>query len=72
MLITCNENYNLKVIFSVQWILIRLLGFSVNEKMSKGAIKKALFESAALIMASGLQVYVLRRLFERKLGASRV
>ncbi|KAL0353500.1 UNVERIFIED_CONTAM: Cellulose synthase-like protein E6 [Sesamum angustifolium] len=44
----------------------------VNEKMSRGAIHKALFESAALILASGLQVYILRRLFERKLGASRV
>ncbi|KAL0306239.1 UNVERIFIED_CONTAM: Transmembrane emp24 domain-containing protein p24beta2 [Sesamum radiatum] len=45
---------------------------NVNEKMSRGAIQKALFESAALILASGLQVYILRHLFERKLGASRV
>ncbi|KAL6522969.1 hypothetical protein OROHE_016475 [Orobanche hederae] len=44
----------------------------VNEKMGRGAIHKALFESAALVLASGLQVYILRRLFERKLGASRV
>lgn len=44
----------------------------VNEGMSRRAIHKALFESAALIGASVLQVYLLRRLFERKLGTSRV
>ncbi|URE16206.1 Transmembrane emp24 domain-containing protein [Musa troglodytarum] len=40
----------------------------VNEGMSRRAIHKALFESAALIGASVLQVYLLRQLFERKLG----
>ncbi|XP_077222580.1 transmembrane emp24 domain-containing protein p24beta2-like [Tasmannia lanceolata] len=44
----------------------------VNEGMSRRAIHKALFESAALIGASVLQVYLLRRLFERKLRTSRV
>ncbi|KAK8951122.1 Transmembrane emp24 domain-containing protein p24beta2 [Platanthera zijinensis] len=44
----------------------------VNEGMSRRAIHKALFESTALIGASVLQVYLLRRLFERKLGTSRV
>ncbi|KAL8160112.1 hypothetical protein V2J09_001649 [Rumex salicifolius] len=44
----------------------------VNDAMSKRAIYKALFESAALISASVLQVYLLRRLFEKKLGTSRV
>ncbi|CAH8343754.1 unnamed protein product [Eruca vesicaria subsp. sativa] len=44
----------------------------VNESMSKRAVYKALFESFALIGASVLQVYLLRRLFERKLGMSRV
>uniref|UniRef100_A0ACD5XUH6 Uncharacterized protein n=1 Tax=Avena sativa TaxID=4498 RepID=A0ACD5XUH6_AVESA len=44
----------------------------LNENMSKRAVHKALFESAALIAASVVQVYLLRRLFERKLGASRV
>ncbi|XP_010942595.1 transmembrane emp24 domain-containing protein p24beta2 [Elaeis guineensis] len=44
----------------------------VNEGMSRRAIHKALFESAALIGASILQVFLLRRLFERKLGMSRV
>ncbi|XP_010252793.1 PREDICTED: transmembrane emp24 domain-containing protein p24beta2 [Nelumbo nucifera] len=44
----------------------------VNEGMSRRAIHKAVFESAALIGASVLQVYLLRRLFERKLGTSRV
>ncbi|XP_059662385.1 transmembrane emp24 domain-containing protein p24beta2-like [Cornus florida] len=43
-----------------------------NEGMSRTAVQKALFESAALIGASVLQVYLLRRLFERKLGMSRV
>jgi hypothetical protein len=45
---------------------------AVNENMSKRAVHKALLESAALIGASVAQVYLLRRLFERKLGASRV
>ncbi|CAI9089854.1 OLC1v1024502C1 [Oldenlandia corymbosa var. corymbosa] len=44
----------------------------VNENMSKRAIHKALFESAALIGASVLQVFLLKRLFDRKLGTSRV
>ncbi|CAM8993962.1 unnamed protein product [Rhodiola kirilowii] len=44
----------------------------VNEGMSKKAVHKAIFESLALIGASFLQVYLLRRLFERKLGMSRV
>ncbi|GAA0147449.1 vesicle coat protein [Lithospermum erythrorhizon] len=44
----------------------------VSEGMSKRAIHKAFFESAALIGASVLQVFLLRRLFERKLGMSRV
>ncbi|CAA0815396.1 Transmembrane emp24 domain-containing protein p24beta2 [Striga hermonthica] len=44
----------------------------VNEKMSRGALHKVLFESLALVAVSGLQVYILRRLFEKKLGASRV
>lgn len=46
--------------------------FAVNEAMGKRAIYKAVFESAALISASVLQVYLLRRLFEKKLGTSRV
>nr|CAB3481551.1 unnamed protein product [Digitaria exilis] len=44
----------------------------LNENMSRRAVHKALFESAALIAASVIQVYLLRRLFERKLGSSRV
>ncbi|PIA51241.1 hypothetical protein AQUCO_01100227v1 [Aquilegia coerulea] len=44
----------------------------VNEGMSKRAVHKAMFESAALIGVSVLQVFLLRRLFERKLGTSRV
>ncbi|XP_017972812.1 PREDICTED: transmembrane emp24 domain-containing protein p24beta2 [Theobroma cacao] len=44
----------------------------VNDSMGRRAIHKAMLESAALIGASTLQVYLLRRLFERKLGTSRV
>lgn len=44
----------------------------LNESMSRRAVHKALFESAALVAASVVQVYLLRRLFERKLGTSRV
>ncbi|GMN27579.1 hypothetical protein TIFTF001_001716 [Ficus carica] len=44
----------------------------VNEGMSRRAVHKVMFESAALIGASVLQVCLLQRLFERKLGTSRV
>ncbi|XP_016469264.1 transmembrane emp24 domain-containing protein p24beta2 [Nicotiana tabacum] len=44
----------------------------VNEGMSKRAVYKALFESSALICVSVLQVFLLKHLFERKLGQSRV
>jgi hypothetical protein len=40
--------------------------------MSRRAVHKAFFESAALIAASVVQVYLLHLLFERKLGTSRV
>ncbi|OWM81371.1 hypothetical protein CDL15_Pgr007409 [Punica granatum] len=45
---------------------------SFNDAMSRRAIHKAVFESVALIGACILQVYLLRRLFDRKLGISRV
>ncbi|KAJ3681277.1 hypothetical protein LUZ60_015766 [Juncus effusus] len=44
----------------------------LNEGMSKRAIQKAVLESFALVAASFVQIYLLRRLFERKLGTSRV
>ncbi|KAL9259178.1 Transmembrane emp24 domain-containing protein [Drosera capensis] len=44
----------------------------INEGMSKRALHKALFESAALVAASVVQVFLLKRLFERKLSMSRV
>ncbi|XP_058211234.1 transmembrane emp24 domain-containing protein p24beta2-like isoform X2 [Rhododendron vialii] len=44
----------------------------VDEGMSRKAIYKAMFESAALICASVLQVHLLQHLFERKLRTSRV
>ncbi|KAL2332841.1 hypothetical protein Fmac_014054 [Flemingia macrophylla] len=40
----------------------------VSNAMSSRAFHKALFEAAALVGASILQVYLLRRLFERKLA----
>ncbi|KAH9606653.1 hypothetical protein KSS87_013088 [Heliosperma pusillum] len=40
----------------------------INESMSKRTIHKAVIESFALIGASVLQVYLLKRLFERKTG----
>ncbi|KAB2604980.1 transmembrane emp24 domain-containing protein p24beta2-like [Pyrus ussuriensis x Pyrus communis] len=43
-----------------------------NEAMGRRAIHKVFFESAALVGASLLQVFLLRRLFERKLGMTRV
>lgn len=46
--------------------------WAVNEGMSRRAIHKAIYESVCLVGASILQVYLLRRLFERKLGMSRV
>ncbi|CAA2999244.1 transmembrane emp24 domain-containing p24beta2 [Olea europaea subsp. europaea] len=44
----------------------------VNESMARRAMQKAFFESIALIGACSIQVYLLRQLFERKLGTSRV
>ncbi|XP_056162251.1 transmembrane emp24 domain-containing protein p24beta2-like [Syzygium oleosum] len=44
----------------------------VNDAMSRRAVHKAFFESAALIGASVLQVYLLCRFFERKLDIARV
>ncbi|KAL3633664.1 hypothetical protein CASFOL_022426 [Castilleja foliolosa] len=44
----------------------------VNEAMSERAVYKAIFEFIALVGVSLLQVYLLRLLFERKLGSSRV
>uniref|UniRef100_A0A0C9RQV6 TSA: Wollemia nobilis Ref_Wollemi_Transcript_1142_926 transcribed RNA sequence n=1 Tax=Wollemia nobilis TaxID=56998 RepID=A0A0C9RQV6_9CONI len=44
----------------------------LNEAMSRRVIHKAFFESVALVGVSLLQVYLLRRLFERKLGTTRV
>ncbi|KAL8494835.1 hypothetical protein ACS0TY_019133 [Phlomoides rotata] len=44
----------------------------VTESMSQRAVYKAILESLALIGASSVQVFLLQRLFERKLGTSRV
>lgn len=66
--------------FMVLWKWLRVIVIAidnichdaVNEGMSRRAIHKALYESAALIGTSVLQVYLMRRLFERKIGLSRV
>ncbi|THF95389.1 hypothetical protein TEA_003317 [Camellia sinensis var. sinensis] len=45
---------------------------AVNEGMSRRALHKAMIESVALVGASVLQVYLMQRLFERKISTSRV
>ncbi|XBH71149.1 hypothetical protein VPH35_098662 [Triticum aestivum] len=61
------------VLFEQHWLTAQTDRQAIlNENMSTRAIHKALLESAALIAASAVQVYLLRRLFERKLGTSRV
>jgi len=42
------------------------LAIAASNAMSSRAIHKALLESMTLMGASALQVYLLRRLFERK------
>ncbi|XP_050206078.1 transmembrane emp24 domain-containing protein p24beta2-like [Mercurialis annua] len=44
----------------------------LNDNMSRRALHKSMFESAALIGASVLQIYLMQRLFDRKLHMSRV
>jgi hypothetical protein len=44
----------------------------VNRAMSRRVLYKAALEAFALVGSSVLQVVLLRRLFERKLGQSRV
>ncbi|EMS53833.1 Transmembrane emp24 domain-containing protein 7 [Triticum urartu] len=66
-----DDLYN--VLFEQHWLTAQTDRQAIlNENMSTRAIHKALLESAALIAASAVQVYLLRRLFERKLGTSRV
>lgn len=45
---------------------------TVNQAMSRRVIYKAVLEALALIGCSVAQVVLLRRLFEKKLGQSRV
>lgn len=60
----------------IDFIVLILVHFSydntVNEAMSRRAVHKAILESLALVGVSVLQIYLLQRLFERKLGTSRV
>ena len=51
-------------------MLLCYYNVAVNDGMSRRAIHKAVIESVALVGASVLQVYLLQRLFNRKLGAS--
>ncbi|KAG0544389.1 hypothetical protein BDA96_02G271100, partial [Sorghum bicolor] len=44
----------------------------LNDNMSRRIVHKALFESAGLVAASVVQIYLMRRLFERKQGSCRV
>ncbi|KAE8685878.1 Emp24/gp25L/p24 family/GOLD family protein isoform 2 [Hibiscus syriacus] len=45
---------------------------AVNDNMGRRALHKAMLESVALVAASILQIFLLKRMFERKLGTSRV
>ncbi|MCO5579908.1 hypothetical protein L7F22_033774 [Adiantum nelumboides] len=45
---------------------------TLNETLGKRLVYKAVWEAFALIGASALQVYLLRRLFDKKLSGSRV
>ncbi|GMH12004.1 hypothetical protein Nepgr_013845 [Nepenthes gracilis] len=57
---------------NVAWAIYVVIWPAVNEGMSRRSIYKASLESAALVGASVLQVYLLQRLFKRKLATSRV
>ncbi|KAG0624171.1 hypothetical protein M758_3G229200 [Ceratodon purpureus] len=59
--------------FEQHWLLAQTdRQIIVNETMSRRFIYKAILEAVALIGCSVLQVVLLRRLFEKKLGHSRV
>lgn len=66
-----------EAIYSVQfeqhWLYAQTERQSIlNDKLSKRLIYKALWEALALVGASILQVYLLRRLFDKKLNNARV
>lgn len=66
-----------EAIYSVQfeqhWLYAQTERQSIlNDKLSKRVIYKAMLEAAALVGASVFQVYLLRRLFDKKLNNSRV
>ncbi|MCO5607035.1 hypothetical protein L7F22_061226 [Adiantum nelumboides] len=59
--------------FEQHWLYAQTEQQSIlNDSLSRRLIYRALFEGAALIGASVLQVYLLRRLFNKKLNQSRV
>ncbi|KAI5072447.1 hypothetical protein GOP47_0012553 [Adiantum capillus-veneris] len=59
--------------FEQHWLYAQTEQQSVlNDNLSRRLVYRALFEAAALIGASVLQVYLLRRLFNKKLNQSRV
>ena len=64
------------LLVDIEFIVLIVMHLSylitVNEAMSRRAVHKAILESFALVGVSVLQIYLLRRLFERKLGTSRV
>ncbi|KAL8150668.1 hypothetical protein V2J09_020476 [Rumex salicifolius] len=62
-----------KIEFEQHWLVAQTDRQAiVNEGMSKRAMYKSAFEAGLLVGVSALQMYLLRRLFERKLGATRV
>ncbi|KAE8075504.1 hypothetical protein FH972_014214 [Carpinus fangiana] len=59
------------IVFEQHWLKAETYRQAiVNDGMSRRAIHKAVIESVALVGANVLQVYLLKRLFNRKLGAS--
>lgn len=66
-----------EAIYSVQfeqhWLYAQTERQSIlNDNLSRRLIYRALWEAAALVGASVLQVYLLRRLFDKKLSQTRV
>lgn len=47
---------------------MNFIAIAVSNALSSRTLHKAILESMALMGASALQVYLLRRLFERKLA----
>ncbi|CAA6670702.1 unnamed protein product [Spirodela intermedia] len=65
------ENWK-KLCYNIQFEQHWLEAQTERQALSEGWIIKALFESGALVGVSAFQLFLLRRLFEKKLGNTRV